>query len=131
MPAPLPATDAEAAAELAELAAEIAHHNRLYHTDDAPEISDADYDALVRRNAAVEAAFPALIRADSPSRSVGAAPAGHLAKVAHARPMTSLDNAFTDDEVREFIGRVRRFLSLPDDEPVELVAEPKIDGLSC
>jgi len=113
------------------LAAEIARHNRLYHTDDAPEISDADYDALVRRNAAVEAAFPALIRADSPSRSVGAAPAGHLAKVAHARPMTSLDNAFTDDEVREFIGRVRRFLSLPDDEPVALVAEPKIDGLSC
>ncbi len=130
MPA-LPATAEAAAAELERLAAEIAHHNRLYHTDDAPEISDADYDALVRRNNAIEAAFPDLIRADSPSRQVGAAPAGHLAKVAHARPMTSLDNAFSDEEVEDFVGRVRRFLRLADDEAVALTAEPKIDGLSC
>ncbi|THD34789.1 MAG: NAD-dependent DNA ligase LigA [Sphingomonas sp.] len=131
MAAPLPADDSTAAAELERLAAEIAHHNRLYHTDDAPEISDADYDALMRRNTAIEAAFPHLIRADSPSVKVGAAPAGHLAKVAHARPMFSLDNAFDDDEVRDFVGRVRRFLNLPEDEPIALTAEPKIDGLSC
>lgn len=127
----LPQTDEEAAAELASLAAEIARHNALYHTDDAPEISDADYDALVRRNRAIEAAFPHLVRADSPSIQVGAAPAAHLAKVAHARPMLSLDNAFTDEEVADFVGRVRRFLSLSPDEAVALTAEPKIDGLSC
>lgn len=127
----LPDTAQQAAAELEALAATIAHHNRAYHTDDAPEISDADYDALVRRNAAIEAAFPDLIRPDSPSRQVGAAPAGHLAKVAHARPMMSLDNAFSDDEVAEFVARVRRFLRLADDEPVALTAETKIDGLSC
>ncbi|MFN3434339.1 MAG: NAD-dependent DNA ligase LigA, partial [Sphingomonas sp.] len=127
----LPETPQQAAAELEALAATIAHHNRLYHTQDAPEISDADYDALVRRNAALEAAFPDLVRADSPSRLVGAAPAGHLAKVAHARPMMSLDNAFSDDEVAEFVARVRRFLRLADDEPVALTAETKIDGLSC
>ncbi|WP_085810332.1 NAD-dependent DNA ligase LigA [Sphingomonas sp. TZW2008] len=127
----LPADDSAAAAELEALAGTIAHHNRLYHTDDAPEISDADYDALVRRNAALEQAFPHLVRADSPSRHIGAAPAAHLAKVAHARPMTSLDNAFSDAEVEEFVARVRRFLRLPDDEAVALTAEPKIDGLSC
>ncbi|WP_375403948.1 NAD-dependent DNA ligase LigA [uncultured Sphingomonas sp.] len=128
---PPPGTETEAAAELEALAAEIARHNRLYHTDDAPEIGDAEYDELVRRNAALEAAFPALVRADSPARVVGAAPAGHLAKVAHARPMTSLDNAFSDEEVVEFVARVRRFLKLADDGPVALTAEPKIDGLSC
>lgn len=126
-----PETEAQAAAELATLAEQIAYHNARYHTDDAPEISDAAYDALVRRNAAIEAAFPALVRADSPSRTVGAAPAGHLAKVAHARAMMSLDNAFADEEVEEFVARVRRFLKLADDEPVALTAEPKIDGLSC
>ena len=127
----LPQTPLDAAAELEALATQIAHHNSLYHTHDAPEISDAEYDALVRRNAAIETAFPDLIRADSPSRKVGAAPAAHLAKVPHARPMTSLDNAFTDEEVEEFVARVRRYLKLPEDEPVTLTAEPKIDGLSC
>ena len=128
---PLPDTDTAAATELADLATTIARHNRLYHTDDAPEISDADYDVLMSRNARIEAAFPALVRADSPSRQVGAAPAGRLSKVAHARPMTSLDNAFSDAEVEDFVTRVRRFLKLADDEPVALTAEPKIDGLSC
>jgi len=127
----LPATETEAAAELEMLAAQIAYHNARYHTDDAPEISDADYDALVRRNAVIEAAFPAAARSDSPSRTVGAAPVGHLAKVAHAKAMMSLDNAFADEEVEEFVARVRRFLKLADDEPVALTAEPKIDGLSC
>jgi DNA ligase (NAD+) len=124
-------TETEAADRLAFLAAEIARHNRLYHSDDAPEISDAAYDALVRENAALEADFPQLVRADSPSKLVGAAPAAHLAKVAHAKPMLSLDNAFSDEDVREFVGRVRRFLNLAEDEPVALTAEPKIDGLSC
>ncbi len=127
----LPATDIDAAAELERLAAEIARHNALYHTEDAPEISDAAYDALVRRNTAIEAAFPHLMRADSPSKLVGAAPAGHLAKVPHARAMMSLDNAFSDEDVIEFVLRVRRFLSLGEGDRVALTAEPKIDGLSC
>ncbi|MBB6504269.1 DNA ligase (NAD+) [Sphingomonas endophytica] len=129
--APLPANDTAAAAELARLATEIAYHNRRYHTEDAPEISDAAYDALVRRNRLIEEAFPALVRDDSPSRQVGAAPAAHLAKVAHARAMMSLDNAFSDEDVLEFVARVRRFLRLSAEEPVALTAEPKIDGLSC
>ncbi len=124
-------TEAEAAAELERLAAEIARHNRLYHTDDAPEISDADYDALVRRNAELEAEFPHLIRADSPSRQVGAAPAGHLSKVRHALPMLSLDNAFGEEDVADFVARVRRYLKLPEAGEIALTAEPKIDGLSC
>ena len=124
-------TEAEAAAELERLAKEIAHHNRLYHGDDAPEISDSEYDALVRRNADLERRFPHLVRDDSPSRAVGAAPEGPLAKVRHALPMLSLDNAFSDEEVADFVARVRRFLKLGDDEPVALTAEPKIDGLSC
>lgn len=128
---PLPTTKPEAEAELADLAARIAVADAQYHGDDAPELSDADYDALVRRNRAIEAAFPELVRADSPSMRVGSAPSGHLAKVAHARPMLSLDNAFADADVVEFIGRVRRFLRLSDDDAVALTAEPKIDGLSC
>jgi DNA ligase (NAD+) len=124
-------TEREAARELERLAKEIARHNALYHADDAPEISDADYDALVRRNAALEAEFPHLVREDSPSRIVGAAPAAHLSKVRHALPMLSLDNAFDEEEVRDFLGRVRRFLKLPDETEVALTAEPKIDGLSC
>ena len=123
--------ESEAAAELERLAKEIARHNLLYHNEDAPEISDADYDALVRRNAELEAEFPHLVREDSPSRMVGAAPAAHLAKVAHALPMLSLENAFAEEDVAEFVGRVRRFLSLGADSEVALTAEPKIDGLSC
>lgn len=124
--------EADAANRLMRLAKEIARHNRLYHDQDAPEISDADYDALVRENAALEAEFPHLVRADSPSRSVGHAPvASGLAKVTHARPMLSLDNAFSGEDVREFVARIRRFLALDGDAPVPLTAEPKIDGLSC
>ena len=123
--------DNEAAAELERLAAEIARHNRLYHSEDSPEISDAEYDALMRRNSELERQFPHLVREDSPSRQVGAAPAAHLSKVRHALPMLSLENAFSDEEVADFIGRVRRFLSLAPDEEVALTAEPKIDGLSC
>ncbi len=120
----------DAAAELARLAAEIAAHMVRYHRDDAPTISDADYDALVRRNTELEAAYPDLVRPDSPSRRVGSAPAGGFGKVVHSRPMLSLDNAFADGEVVEFVARVRRFLRLGDDEPIILTAEPKIDGLS-
>ncbi|KAB7648437.1 NAD-dependent DNA ligase LigA [Polymorphobacter fuscus] len=124
-------TEAEAADALARLAAEIAAHARAYHGEDAPLISDADYDALVRRNAEIEAAFPHLVRGDSPNLVVGAAPAAGFAKVTHARPMLSLDNVFSDDEAREFVGRVRRFLGLSADDPVALLAEAKIDGLSA
>ena len=124
-------TEAEAAERLAWLAAEIARHDKLYHDQDEPEISDAQYDALVRENAALEARFPQLARADSPSKRLGAAPTSALAKVAHARPMLSLENGFSQESVEEFVGRVRRFLSLGPDEPVAMTAEPKIDGLSC
>jgi DNA ligase (NAD+) len=124
-------TAPDPAARLAWLAAEIARHDALYHDADAPEISDAEYDALVRENRALEAAHPDLIRTDSPSVRVGTAPSGILAKVAHARPMLSLDNAFSAEDVAEFVARVRRFLALGPDEPVALTAEPKIDGLSC
>ena len=122
--------EAEAAAELERLAREIAHHDRLYHTLDAPEISDADYDALRRRNEAIEARFPALVRADSPSRRVGGAPETGFAKVRHAVPMLSLDNAFGAEEFAEFSARARRFLGLAAGAALAFVGEPKIDGLS-
>ncbi|MCH7555413.1 MAG: NAD-dependent DNA ligase LigA, partial [Proteobacteria bacterium] len=124
-------TRQQAAAELERLAAEIARHDRLYHHDDKPEISDGDYDALRRRNDAIEARFPDLMRPDSPSHRVGAAPSEAFDKVTHGRPMLSLANAFGDDEIREFVERLRRFLGLGDDQAVALVAEPKIDGLSA
>ena len=118
------------AAELARLAAEIAAHAARYYRDDAPLVSDAEYDALVRRNAELEGQFPDLVRPDSPSRRVGSAPAAGFGKIVHSRPMLSLDNAFADADVAEFVARVRRFLRLGDDAPVGLTAEPKIDGLS-
>ncbi|MGB3847220.1 MAG: NAD-dependent DNA ligase LigA [Sphingopyxis sp.] len=125
-------TEADAANELMRLAKAIARHNKLYHADDSPEISDADYDALVRRNNAIEDAFPHLIRADSPNRLVGAAvEASPLAKVTHRQRMMSLDNAFAAEDVEEFAARVRRFLNLREDEAIALTAEDKIDGLSC
>ncbi|MCW2393318.1 DNA ligase (NAD+) [Sphingobium sp. B1D7B] len=124
-------TEAEAANRLMRLAKEIARHNGLYHANDAPEISDAAFDALVRENNALEAAFPQLIRADSPNRQVGASVAtSALAKVRHEKRMMSLDNAFADEDVAEFVARVRRYLALGEDEPVLMTAEDKIDGLS-
>jgi DNA ligase (NAD+) len=130
MPAEL--TEAEAANRLMRLAKEIARHDKLYHDQDAPEISDAEYDALIRENRELEERFPSLVRADSPSQRLGAAPASAgLAKVPHARPMLSLENAFSTEEVGEFVARVKRFLALPADAAVAMTAEPKIDGLSC
>jgi DNA ligase (NAD+) len=121
-------TEAEAAEELARLAREIAHHDTAYHTLDAPEISDADYDALRRHNAAIEARFPAQIRADSPSTRIGGAPEAGFAKLRHRVPMLSLDNGFDATEFAEFCARAKRFLGRA--EPLVFVAEPKIDGLS-
>jgi DNA ligase (NAD+) len=124
-------SEAEAANELMRLAKQIAHHNARYHAEDSPEISDADYDALVRRNHALEAAFPHLVRADSPNAQVGAAiTASPLEKVTHAQRLYSLDNGFADDDIAEWLARVRRFLHLGDDAPLAVTAEDKIDGLS-
>jgi DNA ligase (NAD+) len=125
-------SEAEAANELMRLAKAIARANLRYHAEDAPEILDAEYDALVRRNAELEAAFPHLVRADSPAQAVGhEVAASPLAKVAHDVRMMSLDNAFSDAEVAEFIAKLRRFLALPEDALVAMTAEDKIDGLSC
>src|ERR1700749_2821081 len=124
-------TSSEAAKELDRLADVIAENDRLYHGEDAPAISDADYDALRRRNNEIEARFPLLVRADSPSHRVGARASEKFAKVTHRVPMLSLDNAFSDEDVADWLGRVRRFLGLKDDEEVAVTAEPKIDGLSA
>jgi DNA ligase (NAD+) len=129
-------TEEEARDELARLAEQIGHHDRLYYTEAAPEISDADYDALRRRNTAIEARFPELIRADSPSRRIGAAPATGFAKVTHSRPMLSLENAFEEADVREFFAGIRNFFrrtateAMVAEDVIEIMAEPKIDGLS-
>ena len=106
-------------------------YDRAYFQEDAPKVSDAEYDALRRRNAAIEARFPGLVRPDSPSLRVGAKPSAKFAKVVHARPMLSLDNAFHDEDVADFVARVRRFLGLKDGDELVITAEPKIDGLSA
>jgi DNA ligase (NAD+) len=130
-------TEEEAKGELARLAIEIAHHDELYHAKDAPEISDAEYDRLRQRNVAIEARFPELIRADSPSRRIGAAPAAGFSKVTHRVPMLSLENAFAEEDVRDFFATVRNFFRRPEDlarvaeDAIEVMAEPKIDGLSA
>ena len=123
-------SESEAKAELNRLAAEIAEHDRRYYQQDAPSVTDAEYDALRQRNAAIEARFPELIRANSPARRVGAAPTGRFKKVRHALPMLSLDNAFAEQDVLDFVARIRRFLKLGEDEEIAFSAEPKIDGLS-
>ncbi len=123
-------TETEAREELAALAARIGELDKAYFLQDAPLASDADYDVLVRRNRAIEARFPHLVRADSPSLKVGAVVSDRFEKVRHAVPMLSLDNAFSDEDVRDFVGRVHRFLATPGAR-VAFTAEPKIDGLSC
>ncbi len=132
VPTPVEQLDAlEASTELARLAAEIARHDRAYYQKDAPLVSDAEYDALRQRNLEIEARFPNLVRRDSPSRKVGVAPSGGFAKVKHSRPMLSLDNAFGDADVADFLARIRRYLDLSEAAVIEVVAEPKIDGLSA
>ncbi|HYW61952.1 MAG TPA: NAD-dependent DNA ligase LigA [Bradyrhizobium sp.] len=121
---------AQAKVEHKRLAIEVEGHDRLYYQDDAPKISDAEYDALRQRINAIEAKFPELVSSDSPSQKIGAAPSGRFAKVRHAVPMLSLGNAFSEDDVRDFVGRIRRFLKLSEDEEIAFSAEPKIDGLS-
>jgi DNA ligase (NAD+) len=123
-------TEKQAKAEHARLAAEIAGHDRRYYQNDAPSVSDANYDVLRKRYNAIEARFPDLRTLESLTQRVGAAPSARFAKVCHAVPMLSLDNAFSDEDVVDFVGRIRRFLRLADDEEIAFSAEPKIDGLS-
>src|SRR5882724_2071936 len=123
-------TRAQAKVELKRLALELEGHDRRYYQDDAPSITDAAYDALRQRFNAIEARFPELVTGDSPSQKVGAAPSGRFKKVRHAVPMLSLDNAFAEEDVIDFVGRIRRFLKLGDDDRIDFSAEPKIDGLS-
>ena len=123
-------TEVEAAAELERLAREIGEHDARYHGEDAPTITDAEYDALRQRNSAIEKRFPKLVREDSPSFAVGSIVQSKFEKIAHVVPMLSLDNAFSDEDVVDFVARVKRFLKLADEDPLALTAEPKIDGLS-
>jgi DNA ligase (NAD+) len=123
-------TETQAKVELVRLALEIERHNEAYYNEDAPKIPDADYDELRKRSDAIEARFPGLVTVDSPSQKVGAQPTGRFAKVPHTVPMLSLGNAFSDEDVADFVDRVRRFLKLGEDEIPAIVAEPKIDGLS-
>ncbi|MFZ1044825.1 MAG: NAD-dependent DNA ligase LigA [Pseudolabrys sp.] len=127
---PAKLTEAQAKAELKRLATEIAAHDKRYYQQDAPSVTDAEYDALRQRNSAIESRFPKLIRPDSPSKRIGAAPTGTFKKVRHAVPMLSLDNAFAEQDVIDFVARIRRFLKLSEDEKLAFSAEPKIDGLS-
>jgi len=124
-------TARQARLEHARLEEEIAAHDKRYHGEDAPEISDAEYDGLKKRLLAIEARFPELVTLGGAAMRVGAAPKAGFAKVRHVKPMLSLDNAFSEEEVADFLGRIRRFLNLPESEPITLVAEPKIDGLSA
>src|SRR5882757_9815704 len=123
-------TKAQAKVELTRVTLEIEGHNERYYQKDAPTVSDAAYDALRQRLEAIEAKFPDLVTTDSPTQKVGAAPARGFAKVQHAVPMLSLGNAFSDEDVTEFVDRIRRFLKLDAEQIPALVAEPKIDGLS-
>ncbi len=124
-------SEKQAAAELERLAHEISGHDKAYYQNDAPEISDAEYDQLRKRNNDIEKRFPSLVRPDSPNLRVGAAPVDKFEKVKHRRPMLSLDNAFDDEDIVEFCNRIRRFLNLSEDAAVVVTAEPKIDGLSA
>src|SRR6516165_6169374 len=123
-------TERQAKAEHARLEAEIAEHDRRYYQEDAPTVSDAEYDRLRQRYGAIEARFPQLRTLQSLTERVGAAPSTRFAKVRHAVPMLSLDNAFAEQDVLDFVSRIRRFLRLPDGDEISFSAEPKIDGLS-
>jgi DNA ligase (NAD+) len=129
-PDPAKLTRAQARVELKRLALEIEGHDKHYYQEDAPRISDADYDALRKRFNAIEARFPEFVTSDSPSQKIGAQPSGRFAKVRHAVPMLSLDNAFAEADVVDFVARIRRFLKLGEDDKIAFSAEPKIDGLS-
>ena len=123
-------TKAQAKVELKRLALELEGHDKRYYQDDAPSVTDAEYDALRQRYNAIEKRFPEFATSDSPSQKIGAQPSGRFAKVRHAVPMLSLDNAFAEQDVLDFAARIRRFLKLGDDDRINFSAEPKIDGLS-
>src|SRR6202166_1233752 len=123
-------TKAQAKVEHKRLTLELERHDKAYYQEDAPKISDAEYDALRKRFNAIEVRFPEFVTSESPSQKIGAAPSGRFKKVRHAVPMLSLDNAFAEADVADFVGRIRRFLKLSDDDSIDFSAEPKIDGLS-
>src|ERR1700674_3519771 len=127
---PAKLTKAQAKVELMRLALELEGHDKRYYQDDAPSVTDAEYDALRQRFNAIEKLFPEFVTSESPSQKVGARPSGRFAKVRHAVPMLSLDNAFAEEDVVDFVGRIRRVLKLGDDGEIDFSAEPKIDGLS-